>query len=124
MIAKHAAIVVRDLGNGREMELPAPDLLKMGLAFGADGRQLYFLGARESEPDRTDIYTISENAPKPVLAADVGGLKSAPIVDPAGKVLWPSCRLRILFAGRSLRGQNGREGQDRQDRQVRDRRHR
>jgi len=87
LIAKHAAIVVRDLGNGREMELPAPDLLKTGLAFGADGRQLYFLGARESEPDRTDIYTISENAPKPVLVADVGGLKSAPIVDPAGKVL-------------------------------------
>jgi len=87
LIAKHAAIVVRDLGNGREMELPAADLLKTGLAFGADGRQLYFLGARESEPDRTDIYTISENAPKPVLVADVGGLKSAPIVDPAGKVL-------------------------------------
>ncbi|HEV8212162.1 MAG TPA: M20/M25/M40 family metallo-hydrolase, partial [Vicinamibacterales bacterium] len=70
-----------------EMELPAPDLLKTGLAFGADGRQLYFLGARESELDRTDIYTISENAPKPVLVADAGGLKSAPVVDPAGKVL-------------------------------------
>jgi hypothetical protein len=26
LIAKHAAIVVRDLGNGREMELPAADL--------------------------------------------------------------------------------------------------
>jgi Peptidase family M28 len=87
LIAKHAAIVVRDLGNGREMELPTPDLLKTGLSFNADGRQLYFLGARESEPDRTDIYAISENAPKPVLAADAGGLKSAPIVDPAGKVL-------------------------------------
>ena len=87
LVAKHAAIVVRDLGNGREMELPAPDLLKTGLAFGADGRQLYFLGAKEGEPDRTDIYAISENAPKPVLAADAGGLKSVPIVDPAGKVL-------------------------------------
>ena len=29
------------------MELPAPDLLKTGLAFNADGRQLYFLGAKE-----------------------------------------------------------------------------
>ena len=70
LIAKHAAIVVRDLGTGREMELPAPDLLKTGLTFSADGRLLYFLGAKESEPDRTDIYVISENAPRPVIVAD------------------------------------------------------
>jgi len=86
-IAKHAAIVTRDLRNGREMELPTSDLLKTGLVFDADGRSLYFLGAKESEPDRTDIYVISENAPKPVLVVDAGGLKSAPVVDPAGKVL-------------------------------------
>jgi hypothetical protein len=87
LIAGHSAIVTRDLRNGREMELPAQELLKTGLVFNADGRELYFLGAREAEPDRTDIYTISENAPKPVLAVEAGGLKSAPIVDPAGKVL-------------------------------------
>ena len=87
LIAKQSAIVTRDLSNGREMELPAQELLKTGLAFNADGRQLYFLGARESEPDRTDLYAISENAPKPVIAAEAGGLKSAPVVDPAGKVL-------------------------------------
>lgn len=87
LIARHAAIVVRDLSNGREMELPASELLKIGLAFNADGRQLYFLGAKEAEPDRTDVYVISENAPKPVIAADAGGLKSAPLVDPSGKVL-------------------------------------
>jgi hypothetical protein len=87
LIARHSAIVTRDLRNGREMELPAQELLKTGLVFNADGRELYFLGAREAEPDRTDVYTISENAPKPVLAVESGGLKSAPIVDPAGKVL-------------------------------------
>jgi hypothetical protein len=87
LVAKHAAIVVRDLGNGREMELPTPELLKTGLVFNADGRQLYFLGAKEAEPDRADVYAISENAPKPVIAAEAGGLKSAPIVDPSGKVL-------------------------------------
>ena len=47
LIARHSAIVVRDLRNGREMELPAPELLKTGLVFNADGRELYFLGARE-----------------------------------------------------------------------------
>ena len=87
LIAKDAVIVVRDLSNGREMELPALEVLKTGLAFNPDGRQLYFLGAKEAEPDRADIYVISENAPRPVVAADAGGLKSAPIVDPAGKVL-------------------------------------
>ena len=49
--------------------------------------QEWLLGAKETEPDRGDIYVISENAPKPVIAADAGGLKSAPIVDPAGNVL-------------------------------------
>jgi hypothetical protein len=87
LIAKHAAIVVRDLQSGREMELPAPDLLKTGLAFGGDGRQLFFLGARESDPDRTDVYAISEMAPKAVAVVDAPGLKSAPIVDPSGKAL-------------------------------------
>ena len=87
LIAKHSTIVTRDLATGREMELPAPDLLKTGLAFNADGRQLFFLGAKEAEPDRTDVYLISENAPKPVIAAEAAGFKSAPIVDPAGAVL-------------------------------------
>ena len=87
LIAQQSSIVVRDLRSGREMELPAPDLAKTGLAFSADGRTLYFLGARESEPSRTDIYAISENAPKPVLATDAGGLKGVPTIDPSGAVL-------------------------------------
>src|SRR4051812_708335 len=36
LIARHAAIVTRDLRTGREMELPAPELLKTGLVFNAD----------------------------------------------------------------------------------------
>jgi hypothetical protein len=87
LVAKYAAVVVHDLNNGREMSLPTPDLLKTGLTFSADGRLLYFLGGREEEPDRTDIYVISENEPRPVIVADVPGLKSAPVVDPAGAVL-------------------------------------
>jgi Peptidase family M28/WD40-like Beta Propeller Repeat len=87
LIAKHAVIVVRDLSTGREMSLPAPDLLKTGLTFSADGRFLYFLGGREAETDRTDIYVISENEPRPIVVAEAPGLKSAPVVDPAGAVL-------------------------------------
>ena len=87
LIARHAAIVVRDLVTGREMELPAPDLLKTGLVFSADGRLLYFLGSAESETDRTDVYVISEGAPRPAIVAQADGLKGAPIVDPSGKFL-------------------------------------
>ena len=87
LIEKQSAIVVRDLTTRREMELPAPDLIKTGLTFDADGRLLYFLGGKESEPERTDIYVISELAPRPVPVVDVSGLKSPPIVDPAGRVL-------------------------------------
>ena len=133
LIARHSAIVTRDLANGREMELPALDLAKTGLTFDADGRQLFFLGAKESEPDRTDIYAISENAPKPVLAADAGGLKSAPIVDPAGQVLIytvpavsplrrPAPPAEAGGAGRAGQGQERREGQEGQDAVVRTRR--
>ena len=110
LIAKHAAIVTRDLTSGREMELPAAELLKTGLAFNADGRQLYFLGAKESEPDRTDIYVISENAPKPVVAAEAGGLKSAPIVDPAGKVLIYLVPTQNPLRRPALPGEAGRAG--------------
>ena len=98
LIAKHAEIVVRDLKTGREMELPTPELVKTGLAFNADGRQLYFLGAKETELERNDVYVIGENAPKAVIAADAAGLKSAPIVDPSGKVL-----LYVIPAQNSLR---------------------
>jgi hypothetical protein len=119
LIAKHAEIMVRDLRTGREMELPTPDLVKTGLAFSADGRQLFFLGTRETEPERDDLYAISENAPKPVLAADAAGFKSAPIVDPAGRFLLylipaqnPLRRPVVPAAGRAGEaGQVGAAGQ-------------
>jgi hypothetical protein len=87
LIARHAGIVVRDLNNGREMMLPTPDLLKAGLTFSADGRLLYFLGGAESEPDRTDLYVISELLPKPMIVVDAPGLKSVPTVDASGAAL-------------------------------------
>ncbi len=114
LVARHAAIVVRDLTSGREMELPAPDLLKTGLTFSADGRLLYFLGGKESEPERSDIYVISELSPKPALVVETGGLKSAPVVDPAGKVLLYTVPernpLRRPEAGAGRAGGAGQEG--------------
>jgi hypothetical protein len=117
LVAKHAAIVVRDLNSGREMELPSSELLKTGLVFSADGRSLFFLGAREDVADRTDIYTISERAPRPALVVDQPGLKSAPVVAATGATL-----LYIVPTQNPLRkpqdGRDGRGGQVGQDGQV------
>jgi len=87
LIARDSAIVTRDLASGHEIELPTPVMLKTGLAYGADDRTLYFLGAREGNDTRTDIYAISESVDGPALAVDAGGLKAAPIVDPGGAAL-------------------------------------
>jgi Tol biopolymer transport system component len=88
LIAKHATIVVRDLNNGREMELPAPELVKTGLVFSADGRSLFFLGADDADAERrTDVYTISEREPRASLVVDTPGLKSAPMIDASGATM-------------------------------------
>jgi hypothetical protein len=85
-VLRNSAIVVRDLTSGQERELATPGLLKTGLAFAPDGRTLYFLGGRDGEDDRNDIYSVSENHP-PTRLGDAPGWKSAPIVDPSGVVV-------------------------------------
>jgi Peptidase family M28/WD40-like Beta Propeller Repeat len=110
LIAKHSAIVVRDLNTGREMGLPTPDLLKTGLTFSADGRLLFFLGAKEAEPDRTDVYVISENEPRPAMVTDAPGLKSAPIVDPSGATLLYIVPSQSPFRRPQVSGQAGEAG--------------
>ena len=85
-IQRTATIAVRDLTGGNERELPAPGLLKTGLAFAADNRTLYFLGADESNAASNEIYAIAEGGgPAPV--GNAGGLKGVPTVDPTGAVL-------------------------------------
>jgi hypothetical protein len=87
LIARDSTIVVRDLESGREIELPTPAMLKASLMFGADGRTLFFLGTREGNETRTDIYAITETSDGPTLAVDAGGLKAAPLVDLSGAAL-------------------------------------
>ena len=86
-IARDSTIVVRDLASGRESELAAPSLVKAALTYSTDGQSLYFLGARDGDDTRTDIYSIAEYAPAPALAVDAAGLKSPPIVDASGATL-------------------------------------
>ena len=86
-IARDSTIVVRDIASGHELELPTPVMVKSALSFAGDGRTLYFLGAKDDIDTRTDIYRISETSDGPLLAVDVGGLKSAPLVDATGAAL-------------------------------------
>jgi hypothetical protein len=86
-MARDSVIAIRDLASGAEIELPTPVMVKASLSYAADGRTLFFLGAKDDNDTRTDIYSISETSDGPVLAVDAAGLKSAPIVDASGGVL-------------------------------------
>jgi hypothetical protein len=119
LVARDSTIVVRDIADGYEIELPTPAMLKTALTYAADGRSLFFLGTREGNDTRTDIYSISEASDGPALAVDAGGLKSAPLVAANGAALVyvvPSVsplRLPVLggAAGAGGAGRAGRAGE-------------
>jgi hypothetical protein len=95
-VLRNSTIVVHDLASGQEREVATPGLLKAALTFAADGRTLYFLGGREGEEDRNDIYAIAERQ-LPMRISDAPGLKSAPIVDPSGAVVLYSAATQNPF---------------------------
>ncbi|MDX2043934.1 MAG: M20/M25/M40 family metallo-hydrolase [Acidobacteriota bacterium] len=83
--AKHAVIVLRNLVTGQEAELATSGLLKSSLVFG-DEETVYFVGAREGETARNEIYTV--NASASVAAVTSGeGFKIQPTFDASGKLL-------------------------------------
>jgi Tol biopolymer transport system component len=85
-VLRNNTVVVRDLVTQQERELAAPGLLKSGLVYSADGRQLYFLGGTETDPARNDIYVIADGH-APARVGDADGLKGVPIVDASGASL-------------------------------------
>jgi Tol biopolymer transport system component len=85
-VLRSSTIAIRDLNSGSERETATPGLLKTGLTYGPDGRTLYFLGGREGEDDRNDIYSVVEGG-APVRVGDAPGLKGVPTIDSSGAVL-------------------------------------
>src|SRR5262249_45761654 len=79
-ISRDSTIVVRDLASERETALPAPGLVKSSLVYAPDNSTIYFLGAKENDEARTDIYRIAEGDPAPTIAVNAGGLKGAPVL--------------------------------------------
>src|SRR5215470_9876840 len=88
---KYAVVTLRDLRTRQETELRTGALLKsslpFGLAFGVDEETVYFVGAREGETTRNDIYAITPSSAQPVVVTESDGFKAAPVIDPAGKTL-------------------------------------
>jgi hypothetical protein len=88
--ARAAEIVLLDLATKKEKPLKTPGLLKNGLAFSADGKEIYFVGAKETDTAANEIYAVSAAAgaavaPRPVTSGP--GFKTNPIVVPGGKYL-------------------------------------
>lgn len=113
--AKHAVIALRNLATNQEVELQTNGLLKTSLAFGADDETVYFVGAREGETARNDIYAIK--ASTPAAAVTTGeGFKIQPSLDASGKLLMYAIPLSNPFpAPRQLdsaaQPQGGQRGQ-------------
>ena len=96
--AKLAQLVVRDLTTQQETELPTAGLLKTSPVFAADGETVYFVGAPENQANRNDIYAIAPGASQPAVITDADGFKTAPVVDPSGKVLLVALPIANPFA--------------------------
>jgi Tol biopolymer transport system component len=78
-VLRNGVLVIRDLTTQQEREIATPGLLKSGLTFSSDGRTLYFLGGRDTEPARNDIYSVAPGG-QPARLGDAEGLKGAPMV--------------------------------------------
>src|SRR5262245_36365875 len=73
--SKYGVVTLRDLQTRQEKELKTGTLLKSSLAFGADGETVYFVGAREGETTRNDIYASTPTSAQPVVVTESDGFK-------------------------------------------------
>lgn len=84
--AKNGEIILFDIAAKKEKILKTEGLLKSALVFSADGREVYFLGAKATEPTSSDIYAVSETGVPRALTAG-SGFKTSPMVVLGGKYL-------------------------------------
>jgi Tol biopolymer transport system component len=113
--AKAGEIVVRDVASGREEILADGGLLKRDVVFSADGREVYFAGARESDMAATDIYAIplesAAAASGPRALTSGPGYKTVPVAVPGGKHVVYTMAARSPFPRPPVAGQAAQAGQ-------------
>jgi len=84
--AKIAQIILVDLGTKKETILKTEGLLKSGLAFSADGKEIYFTGAKETEGTLNKIYAVSPITNVRAITSGPG-YKTNPMTVPGGLYL-------------------------------------
>jgi hypothetical protein len=102
-------LLLRDLPSGKEQRLDDDGLLKAGLAFSADGREVYFAGAKESDTTSNEIYAIAATG-KPHALTSGPGFKTNPIVIPGGKYVVYTISAQSPFPRPGTGDQAGRGG--------------
>jgi len=84
--AKNSDIVLLDIKSRKEKIIKSDGLLKGALTFSADGREVYFVGAKETDVASNEIYAVSQSAaPRPLTSGS--GFKANPIAVPGGKYI-------------------------------------
>jgi len=106
---RNSEIVMRDLASGQERRLEDDGLLKAALAFSADGREIYFVGAAESDTAANQIYAVSDSS-KPRALTSGPGFKTGPIAVPGGKYLIYTAASQSPFPRPGAAGPAGRPG--------------
>jgi len=107
--AKAGEIVIRDFASGREEILPDGGLLKRDIVFSADGREVYFAGARESDTTSNDVYAVpvesaaAVSGPRALTSGP--GYKAAPVAAPGGKYVIYTMAARSPFPRPPVAGQ-------------------
>ena len=84
--AINGEIMLRNLLTSEEKRLDTEDLLKGPMTFSADGREIFFVGAREADDKSNEIYATSEPTGPRTLTSGPG-FKSGPVVVPGGRYL-------------------------------------
>ncbi len=107
-------LLLLNLAAGKEQRLDDDGLLKAGLAFSADGREVYFAGVRESDSDSNQVYAVPETG-KPRQLTNGPGFKTGPVAVPGGRYLIYTIAPQSPFpradAGGQPTGRGSRGGQ-------------
>jgi Tol biopolymer transport system component len=82
-----AELVVRNLDDGREDIVPDGGLQKRALAFSADGRDIYVVGAKPGETGTSDIYALADAGGSLRQLTTGPGMKGGVLAVPGGRYL-------------------------------------
>jgi len=94
--AKTANIILFDLLSKKEKPLKIESLLKSTLVFSADGGEIYFVGAKETDATSNEIYAVSPTGSLRPLTSGPG-FKVNPIAIPGGKFMIYSVSMQTPF---------------------------